>query len=213
MSYGLVYLITNLVNGKVYVGQTTVSLKDRWSSHLSDWERNNYPLYHAFAKYGVKNFSMQLICIALDKEELDFLEILFIVVLRAQEEEFGYNIKDGGSHGQHVQSTKDKISRKNKGKPGHNKGGTCPAHVREAVRKANTGRIKTSKECAAISIRMKGRPCTWGDKISVILKEKGIKPPGGKKGMKMSFRSSKQLYKLSVHLIRFNVMRYGFYGS
>ena len=31
--YGIIYKITNKVNGKCYIGQTTKSLSDRWSKH------------------------------------------------------------------------------------------------------------------------------------------------------------------------------------
>jgi len=34
--FGVVYLITNTVNGKVYVGQTTVGVSKRWKGHKDE---------------------------------------------------------------------------------------------------------------------------------------------------------------------------------
>ena len=61
---GLIYKITNTINNKVYIGQTTKSLSDRWQTHLKDSskERKEHrPLYSAFKKYGVQFFKIELI--------------------------------------------------------------------------------------------------------------------------------------------------------
>lgn len=56
----IVYKITNLVNGKVYVGQTIRSLEDKWKQHLT--LRNGCPkLIAAIKSYGVENFKIELI--------------------------------------------------------------------------------------------------------------------------------------------------------
>lgn len=57
MAIGLIYLIENLVNSKVYVGKTYRSVEQRWKEHIKDSLR--YPdrlLYKAFSKYGIENF-------------------------------------------------------------------------------------------------------------------------------------------------------------
>lgn len=59
-----IYLITNNVNGKVYVGKTEDSLKKRFQEHCADSkkERNkNRPLYRAMNKYGCENFTISLL--------------------------------------------------------------------------------------------------------------------------------------------------------
>lgn len=59
-----VYKITNDINGKIYVGQTSRSLERRWNEHCRDMYRRNMekrPLYAAMNKYGVKHFHMELI--------------------------------------------------------------------------------------------------------------------------------------------------------
>lgn len=59
---GYIYLITNTINGKHYVGQTAVTIKDRWQRHLSCVKRKehpNLPLYRAIDKYGIENFKIE----------------------------------------------------------------------------------------------------------------------------------------------------------
>lgn len=57
-----IYKITNLINGKCYIGQTTNS-KRRFSEHRAKGYGNekNKILYYAFDKYGIENFSFEVI--------------------------------------------------------------------------------------------------------------------------------------------------------
>ena len=60
-----VYKITNQINGKCYIG-STINLKQRWRTHRSIMNQSNspqynYPLYCAFRKYGIDNFSFEVI--------------------------------------------------------------------------------------------------------------------------------------------------------
>jgi group I intron endonuclease len=59
-----IYMITNEINGKVYVGKTEESIQKRFVEHCADSkkERNkNRPLYRAMNKYGVENFTIHLL--------------------------------------------------------------------------------------------------------------------------------------------------------
>ena len=60
---GFIYKIINDVNNKVYIGQTERSLQDRWLAHCNDSKRQeqNRPLYHAFRKYGIEHFWIELV--------------------------------------------------------------------------------------------------------------------------------------------------------
>ena len=53
-----IYKITNLINNKVYIGQS-IQLKVRWQQHLTS--KKKYILYKAFKKYGIENFSFEII--------------------------------------------------------------------------------------------------------------------------------------------------------
>lgn len=59
-----IYKITNDINDKVYIGQTSVSIKMRWLQHIKDSkrpEKENRPLYRAMKKYGIDAFHISLI--------------------------------------------------------------------------------------------------------------------------------------------------------
>ena len=60
-----IYKITNLINGHSYVGQSR-QIQKRWENHIiASGNVNdsgyNYPLYRAFRKYGISNFSFEII--------------------------------------------------------------------------------------------------------------------------------------------------------
>ena len=62
MSY--IYVITNQINNKQYVGQTSFSIQDRFKQHIKDSKKQdiqNRPLYKAFNKYGIENFTITLL--------------------------------------------------------------------------------------------------------------------------------------------------------
>lgn len=59
-----IYVITNELNLKQYVGKTNVSLQARFNRHIIDSKRDeckNRPLYRAFNKYGIENFKINLL--------------------------------------------------------------------------------------------------------------------------------------------------------
>lgn len=58
-----IYKITNKLNGHSYIGQST-NIEHRWKAHKNtyNWERETRkPLYLAFKKYGIENFSFEVI--------------------------------------------------------------------------------------------------------------------------------------------------------
>lgn len=110
----VIYKITNLVNGKVYIGQTRRSLKRRWQEHRRELEG---VLGRAIQKYGVLNFSVDVICIASSVDELNALEKFHIAAHDSTNHTKGYNIATGGeapppwTGKKHSESTRRKISR------------------------------------------------------------------------------------------------------
>lgn len=115
----LIYIIQNIHDNKIYVGQTTVSLEARWSKHCSDarGKKYSYPLYHAMNKYGINSFEAFEIGVANTQEELDNLEKLWIILLRTRNREYGYNLKEGGRGGKNSLETIQKMKAAKKGKP------------------------------------------------------------------------------------------------
>lgn len=64
MSVGI-YKIVNLVNKKVYVGQSR-NIEKRWTAHkraayLVDAPSYEYPIYRAIRKYGIENFNFEIV--------------------------------------------------------------------------------------------------------------------------------------------------------
>lgn len=62
MSY--IYKITNQINGKLYIGKTNRTIQERFKEHCRDYlkrENEKRPLYSAMKKYGIRNFSIELI--------------------------------------------------------------------------------------------------------------------------------------------------------
>lgn len=93
----LIYKITNKLNGKVYIGQTTKSLEFRKAGHIQCAKRNiNHHLYNAMNKYGIENFEFEEICKANSKSELNYLEVKYI--LEYDSVRNGYNMGYGGDN-------------------------------------------------------------------------------------------------------------------
>lgn len=94
---GYIYCITNLINGKQYIGKTTYSVTKRFQEHCSDSKRERCekrPLYDAMNKYGIENFKVECLeevddCILSDRE------IYWINELQTYGSK-GYNATKGG---------------------------------------------------------------------------------------------------------------------
>ena len=57
-----IYMITNDINDKVYIGKTEFSIEKRFREHCSDFSRPSLekrPLYNAMKKYGIEHFSIK----------------------------------------------------------------------------------------------------------------------------------------------------------
>lgn len=93
--YGVIYLVTNTVTGKVYVGQTIGTLANRWKGHCNAGKSSR--LWLSIQTHGRHAFTIEKIAEAFTKSELDDLECMYIAQYRATESDFGYNFARGGS--------------------------------------------------------------------------------------------------------------------
>lgn len=109
----------NKVNGKQYIGITLHSLKRRWNNHKAAANGSSQVALHkAIRKYGVENFSIQIVGRAKTVKGLNEIEIELIRFFNCRGSR-GYNMTNGGdgTHGMtHSQSTRDKISLAGKGR-------------------------------------------------------------------------------------------------
>lgn len=101
-----IYLITNLTNGKKYVGFTKTTAQERWANHIKqahyEFRRNevmhkngNRPILAAIRKYGSESFKVECIDHADCRHDAGELEKFWI----AHHKSFGkagYNITIGG---------------------------------------------------------------------------------------------------------------------
>jgi len=94
---GYIYLITNTVNGKKYIGATKISVSTRWSQHRSSAKRGSqYALHQAIHKYGKEAFSVKTLeTVVGTYAELMAAEIRAISV-HATISPAGYNLTSGG---------------------------------------------------------------------------------------------------------------------
>lgn len=94
--YGVIYKRTNLINNKIYIGQTKNKPELRWKSENTDKYSD---IGKAIQKYGVENFKNEIIDKAYSKEELNQKEKYWIEYYNSQDYDKGYNRTKGGSGG------------------------------------------------------------------------------------------------------------------
>lgn len=93
----LIYKITNLVNGKSYIGKTSKTLDQRFTEHKIEAFRSRAekrPLYSAMRKYGIENFKIELIEDNLSDDLINEREIYWIEFYKTYHN--GYNATIGG---------------------------------------------------------------------------------------------------------------------
>ena len=126
---GYIYLITNKIDGKKYVGQTLVNdVHKRWKQHFQN-NSNCIYLKNALEKYGKDNFKFQIICICFDNDCNNY-EISYIRKYNTLAPS-GYNLREGGKNGrQHPDSNeKRRIA------------ATGKKYSRETIEKSKNNRI------------------------------------------------------------------------
>lgn len=89
-----IYKITNKINNKVYIGQTTRELTKRFQEHTFP-SSGSKAIRDAMAKYGHDNFKIEELAQAASLDELNLLEERFVEELDSLAPN-GYNLKSGG---------------------------------------------------------------------------------------------------------------------
>lgn len=106
-----IYKITNTLNGKIYIGKDTTSDPKYYGSGLL--------IRRSIDKYGIDNFTKEIIDITEDYNELSNKEIYWIKHFNSTNPEIGYNISEGGDGGNTLSNhpdldvIKEKISKNN----------------------------------------------------------------------------------------------------
>lgn len=147
--YGIIYCITNLVNGKRYIGQTTMPLMHRWRSHCG--ATGCKAMRSAIEKYGRDAFEVHQIDAAYSAEELDQKECLYIESFGTMEHGKGYNLKTGGGSGRPSELSKQRMS-------DAKRGFIMNPATKEKISLALKGVPKTEAHSAKVSAAKRGKP-------------------------------------------------------
>ena len=91
-----VYVHTNTINNKKYIGLTKQPPELRWGSNGRNYQDKCPVFWCAIKKYGWEAFSHEIVASDLTKREACDLEIELIEKYRTQEREYGYNMLAGG---------------------------------------------------------------------------------------------------------------------
>lgn len=107
-----IYKIENLVNGKIYVGQS-IDIERRWKQHSQELRSNrhfNYHLQNSWNKHGGDNFLFDILdeC---SEENLNSKESCWINKLDSLNKNKGYNMTDICGVTKQTQEVRDKISK------------------------------------------------------------------------------------------------------
>lgn len=170
MIYGIIYVATNLLNNKRYVGQTTGSLNRRISSHLSNTSSDNY-FHSSLKEYGYENFKWEIVDAVENKNQLDVSEQYYINFYDTTNNDKGYNSTTGGINFIHVEETLKKIREKTIGK-------IISDETRKKISEANLGKHSGPKSELT---KMKISAANKGKKRSDETKEKMSKSHTGDK--------------------------------
>lgn len=124
--YGFIYVTTNLINGKMYVGQRKINNKNGkgWIKYLGSGTH----LENAIKKYGKENFDRKIIDIAFNKNELNYFEYYYTKIFNSVNNDNWYNMIYGGKCGggmkgkKFTEDHKQKLSESKKGDKNPNYG-------------------------------------------------------------------------------------------
>lgn len=179
-----VYKITNKINNKVYIGITSKGISARWKEHLYNAEHGcPFKLHRAICKYGKDNFTIELIDFCNSWEELTKKEKEYIKQYRSSEDEFGYNLTEGGdgTFGRyHSEETKDKIRQKAIGRAVSEETRqklSEAGKVRTAGRDAywSSGNIGKNRRKPVLQYTKEGEFIREFEGVNIAAKETGIK--------------------------------------
>ena len=109
--YSGIYKIENLVNGKIYIGQSK-QIRQRWTEHKKELRHNrhrNEYLQRAWNKYGEENFKHEVLELC-PEEDLDDMECYYIKLYDSFNNSKGYNLTSGGKRRkEYSASTREKL--------------------------------------------------------------------------------------------------------
>ena len=167
-----VYMHKNKINGKVYIGITSMKPNKRWNSKY----KHNEHFTNAINKYKWENFEHIILFTNLTKKEAEHKEIELISYYKSNNREFGYNIANGGHVHCVSDETRKKISKNNAkywlGKKISDKTKQKISKNRTGIHHTEETKIKISKNSAHYNL---GKHLSDYQKQRISEAHKGIK--------------------------------------
>lgn len=156
-----IYTITNIIDGKIYVGYST-NISKRLQTHKGRLRRNvhsNLHLQSSVNKYKLHNFKFETLeeC---EQKFLCSLENYWCNLLNSHNRKFGYNIDSTNPN--NIKSKRNE-------------------ETRTKLKKANLGKIVSKETREKLSLLSKGRKLSEEHKLKMSLSRKGISTTGDKR--------------------------------
>lgn len=215
----VVYMHTNKINGKKYIGITCQDAERRWRPDGYGYKNNRY-FYNAIKKHGWDNFESVVLMSGLTKEQAESEEIKLIELHDTTNRTNGYNnAHGGGANGFHTAETKKKMSQKAKARPVNplaikrmaetNRSREYTEQHRRNISESLTGKKLSPEHCKSISESHKGyvMPESQKKNISNSVREALSSPEVRKKisdANKNNPAMIAHLHKLAIDRMQYN---------
>lgn len=164
---GIVYAIENSISHKLYIGQTSRALEERWQDHLKSAAAGSLTPFHcAIRSYDPAIWLLTVLNEASNQTELDKLERAAIASFQTQNRKHGYNILAGGNDSPvHHAEVRAKISATLKGRK------RSPESIAKqmASRKGFKHSEETKKRIAEANRRTKAKGASPETRVKISL--------------------------------------------
>lgn len=190
----IIYLVTNRVTGKMYIGLTCQPIQRRWRAHVQLARKGlKTALSAAILKYGAEAFSIIQVATCLSRDVAGKVEA-DLIRQHGTKAPRGYNLTDGGEG---VAGLPREIIERTAAK---NRGRKHSDESRALIALAGTGRLKSAQARLAISASRSGKP---------LSSEHRAKLSAAKLGRRMPPRSDEHRSRISDGLRRAHATRKG----
>jgi len=171
MGDGLIYIIRNTIDNKIYIGQTRQEIKARLKVHKTS---KTY-FGNALRKYGFDKFDIKLLTVPVDC--LSIIEKLLIEEYNCMAPS-GYNLEGGGKRNYKISEiTRKRLSKSHKGKKASPKTKTKMSKSRIGKKRPDMVGVPLSEEHRkkiSLGNRGKKRTCEMKKKYSIAQKGKKL---------------------------------------